>query len=184
MELKGTYKGITVDYRTHSTLVTFAIPMPPAEVEKAFEGLYEKELNIKVTEYSPKRSLNANAYFHTLCRELANKLNETEPFIKNRLIAIAGQTDFTEDGNVWTIKTNVPVDKMWQQELLHVKPIKTKIENGNEVYFYAVMRPTHTYTVKEMSKLIDATVEECKEQGIPTISDADMERMLNAWGRQ
>lgn len=184
MELKGAYKGITVDYTAHSTLITFSTPLSPNEAEKAFEGLSDKELVLNIKEYSPKRSLNANAYFHTLCRELANKLHETEPFVKNKLIAEAGQVDYREDGNPWTIKTNVPLDEMWQQELLHVKPIKITIEKGNEAYWYAVMRPTHTYTVKEMSRLIESTVQDCKLQGIPTMSDAEMERLLDAWEKR
>ena len=183
IEYKGELNGITVDYLSHKTLITFAVSESPADVEEAFESFKGKELVLKASAYSPKRSLNANAYFHTLCRQIGQKIDRSDTFVKNRMIALSGQPDLDESGNAWSIKTNLDLDKMWEQESLHVKPIGTKVEGGRTLYFYAVMRPSHTYTVKEMSQLIDSTVEECKALGIPTISDKDMERMLNAWGK-
>jgi hypothetical protein len=183
MELKGNLNDIMVDYRRHKTLICFAVDNPPAEIEEAFEGLKEKELVLKINQYSPKRSLNANAYFHALCREIGQKIDRSDVFVKNRMIATSGQPDLNDNGEAWSIKTNLDVEKMWEQETLHVRPIGTKVENGKTLYFYAVMRPSHTYTRKEMSQLIDSTVEECKHLGIPTISDKDMEKMLNAWGK-
>lgn len=182
MEIKGTFHGITLDYKTRHSLITFSVPMPPSDLENAFDDM-KGELTIKVAKFSPKRSLNANAYFHAMCREIALKIERSEVFVKNRMIAISGQPELDENGNTFTIKTNVPLDKMWEQEVLHVKLLKVNIENGKEVYFYAVMKPSREYTVKEMSQLIESTVEECKALGIPTISTADMERMLNAWGK-
>ena len=82
-----------------------------------------------------------------------------------------------------TIKTNLDVGRMWEQETLHVKPIGTKTEGHKILYFYAVMRPTHTYNTREMAKLIDSTVQEAHTLGIPTITDKEMERLLNAWGK-
>lgn len=183
MEFKGHLNGITVDVQRRLTLITFAVSNSPTEAEEAFDGIKDKELLLKVSQYSPKRSLNANAYFHTMCREIGKKIERSETFVKNRMIAVSGQPDLNDEGEAWSIKTNLDVEKMWEQETLHVKPIGTKYENGKELFFYSVMRPTHTYTVKEMSQLIDSTVEECKSLGIPTISDADMEKMLNAWGK-
>lgn len=183
MEIRGKLDGITVDYLRHKTIISFAVDNSPADTEEACEGYKDKELVLKISQYSPKRSLNANAYFHALCREIGKKIDRTEVFVKNRMIAVAGQPDLNEQGEAWTIKTNLDVSKMWEQETLHVKPIGTKIENDKTLYFYAVMRASHTYTVREMQQLIDSTVEECKQLGIPTISDKDMEKMLNAWGK-
>jgi hypothetical protein len=183
MELKARLNGITVDYPRHKTIISFAVDTSPADTEEALRDYNDKDLVLKVTQYSPKRSLNANAYFHTLCREIGKKIDRTEVFVKNRMIAVGGQPDLNDDGETWTIKTNLDVAKMWEQETLHVKPIGTKTEGEKVLYFYAVMRASHTYNVKEMAQLIDSTVEECKALGIPTISDADMERMLNAWGK-
>lgn len=183
MEIKGKFQGITVDYKTRQSLLTFSVPISPSELEEAFSDM-QGDLTIKVAKFSPKRSLNANAYFHAMCRQIGEKIERSETFVKNRMIALSGQPELDDEGNIFTIKTNVSIDKMWEQEVLHVKSLKVKIENGKEVYFYGVMRPSHSYTVKEMSQLIESTVEECKVLGIPTISDAEMEKLLNAWGKR
>ena len=174
---------MAVDYKTHEALVTFAIRSDLGALEEELKGYGEKDITIKLSAYSPKRSLNANAYFHSLCREIGKKLEHTETYIKNGMIATYGQFDLMENGDKWIIKTNLDILKMWEQETLHTKPMGVKRENGADVFFYAVMRPSHTYSVKEMSRLIDGTVQDAKDLGIPTISDKDMERMLNAWGK-
>ena len=183
-DLIGKFRQMAVDYKTHEALVTFAIRTDLGALEEELKGYGEKDIAIKLSAYSRKRSLNANAYFHSLCREIAEKINQTETWIKNNLISQYGQTDLMDNGERWIIKTNLNVSQMWEQENIHVKPLGGKNENGIEVFFYSVMRPSHTYTVKEMSQLIDGTVQDAKELGIPTISDADMERMLNAWGKK
>jgi len=180
-ELLGKFRQMAVDYQTREVLITFAVKTDLGALESELKGYGESDIKIKISKNYPKRSLNANAYFHALCREIALKVDRTETFAKNSMIATYGQPDLMDSGQRWVIKTNLDVAKMWEQESLHTKPMGVKFENNTEVYFYAVMRPSHTYTTKEMSQLIDGTVQEAKELGIPTISDADMERMLNAW---
>jgi hypothetical protein len=46
----------------------------------------------------------------------------------------------------------------------------------------AVMRGSHTYDTREMSRLIDGTVEEAKELGIETLTPEQLERMKASWG--
>lgn len=180
MELKGRYTGLSFDV-DHKALLTFSVDAPLSALEDDYLRLKDKEVKLKWDAYSPKRSLSANAYFHTLCREIGKALGRSETFVKNRMIASDGQCDLMENGERWSIKTNLAVDKMWEQENIHVKPIGSKVENGQTLFFYAVMRPSHTYTVKEMSQLIDATVQEAKALGIPTISDSEVKRLLEAW---
>jgi 16S rRNA U1498 N3-methylase RsmE len=45
----------------------------------------------------------------------------------------------------------------------------------------AVMRGSHTYNTAEMSRLIDATVEEAKELGVETLTPDQLERMKASW---
>lgn len=183
-DLIGKYRQMAVDYKTHEALITFSVKSDVGALEELLQGFGDKDINIKITAYSPKRSLNANAYFHSLCREIGEKIDRSETFVKNSMISQFGQTDLMENGERWVIKTNLDVLKMWEQETLHTKPLGGKEESGQQVFFYAVMRPSHTYTVKEMSQLIDGTVQEAKDLGIPTISEKEMEKMLNAWQRR
>jgi hypothetical protein len=43
------------------------------------------------------------------------------------------------------------------------------------------MRGSHTYNTKEMSKLINGTVSEAKEQGIETLDDIEIRRLVEQW---
>ena len=181
-DLIGKFRQMAVDYKTHDALVTFAIRADLGALEEEIKGYGDNDICIRISAYSPKRSLNANAYFHSLCREIGRKIEQSEGYVKNSMISQYGQTDLMENGERWIIKTNLDLSKMWEQENFHTKPLGGKEENGQQVFFYAVMRGSHTYTVKEMSQLIDGTVREAKELGIPTISDKDMERMLEFWG--
>ncbi len=182
-DLIAKYRQMAVDYKTHEALVTFAIKTDLGALEEELKGYGEKDILLKLSAYSPKRSLNANAYFHALCREIAKKVQVPEAYIKNKLVAQYGQYMRLPNGDLWVYKTNVGLEIMWEQEAVHTKVIEVRHENGKNVYFYAVMKPTHEYTVSEMSRLIEGTVSEAKELDIPTISDAEVERLLNAWGK-
>jgi hypothetical protein len=43
------------------------------------------------------------------------------------------------------------------------------------------MRGSHTFNTKEMSRLIDGTIEEAKELGIETATPEQIRRMMAAW---
>lgn len=43
---------------------------------------------------------------------------------------------------------------------------------------YLMLRGSHTYDTKEMSVLINGLVEECKEQGIETLTPDELRRMM------
>ena len=70
---------------------------------------------------------------------------------------------------------------MEEQEAVHARWIGMKEENGKEVNFYKIYRGSHTYDTKEMSYLIDGTVEEAKEHGIETMTPDELERMKQSW---
>ena len=83
-DLIGKFRQMAVDYKTREALVTFAIRTDLGALEETLKGFGDKDISIKLSAYSPKRSLNANAYFHSLCREIADKVNRTETFVKKQ----------------------------------------------------------------------------------------------------
>ena len=128
------------------------------------------------------RSLDANAYFHVLVGKLAQA--QTPPIskakCKNQLIADYGQEEFI-DGQIVVLKSNLPPEKMCNVDYLHTSCVKITEENGKDVYFYKVYRGTHTYDSKEMAKLIDGTIQECKNVGIETATPDEIARMEQLW---
>ena len=100
---------------------------------------------------------------------------------KNMLICSYGQKEY-EDGEMVTLRTNIPIEKMQEKEFLHCQPYDFEYdEDGNEYVCYLVYRGSHTYDTKEMSRLIQGTVEECSRQGIPTMTPKELQRILSMW---
>ena len=134
----------------------------------------------EVKEYRQKRSLDSNAYFHTLCNQLAKKM--TPPWsmahMKNHLITSYGCPEYDDEGNMVYLKANIPAEKMQELEYLHCLPVKYESDN---VIFYRVYRGSHTYNSLEMSHLIAGTVDECQAVGIETATPEMLARMAAAW---
>lgn len=165
------------------TTIAFTIDETPGDLEK----LKDKKLSIKVSEYKHKRSLDANAYFHALADKLRMKV-DVVPWsmarMKNHLISDYGQVMYLDDGLPLIYKTNAPPEYVRELEEPHLNLVKTDIERGREVYFYRMYRGSHTYNTAEMSRLIDGTIEECKAQGIETMTPIQIARMMEAWERK
>lgn len=159
--MRGTIKGISGNHIWIETSRLVILPIG-------------QEVDIEIKEHKERRSLNANAYFHKLVDELRQKLRISFAACKNQLITSYGQIEYIGDVPA-TIKTNIKPEKMREQETLHCMPINVGDEEG--VFWYRVYRGTHTYNTKEMSILIDGTIEECKEQGIETMTPNELERL-------
>ena len=179
METRGTIKGISVTYPERRALISIEALADPAEVEQ----LLGKDLSITFKKYHKRRSPDANAYFHVLCRKLADVLGESIARVKNELITSYGQPEEI-DGEMVVIKTNLPQRVMMENELLHCKTCGSEFQNGREILFYRVYRGSHTYDSAEMAKLIDGTIRECKDQGIETLPPDELRRMLEKWETQ
>lgn len=157
-----------------------------AKTEDIIHFLMEQPLgkvwDLKEHKEFEKRSNDSNSYFHVLVRKLAQAQNPPISLArcKNELIAAYGQPDEL-DGQQVIIKSNIPVTKMLEQEMLHTACVKVSVENEHEVYFYRVYRGSKTYNSKEMNKLIEGTVQECKDAGIETATPNELLRMAQEW---
>lgn len=151
-------------------------------IQYLFDQDKTKRWDIK--EHREKRSLDANAYFHVLCDKLRLKLGISMSRCKNHLIADYGQIQYLPDGAPMIYKTNAPEDYMAELETIHTKCVKVTKENGKEVFFYRLYRGSHEYDTKEMSQLIDGTVQECKAVGIETATPDEIARMEALWEKR
>ena len=123
------------------------------------------------------RSLSANNYFYAICTKIAEKLRISLNEVHNQMLSRYGYPEFIEDKIVYFIlPDNIDVNKL---EGVHLKPTsKTQVlDNGDLNRVYIVMRGSHTYNTKEMSQLIDGTIEECKAQGIETMTPAQIDQL-------
>lgn len=137
-----------------------------------------EDKEFELTEKRNKRSLSANAYFHVLCQKVAEKTSQSLTEVKNQMIADYGQTD-VEMGTV-ILKDEIDWRKI---QGLHLHPtMATRIlDNGKLYRVFYVMRGSHTYDSKEMSRLIDGMVQEAKAVGVETLPPHEIEQMIGRW---
>ena len=180
MRFTGRLKEPVIDFGTGR--ITALI-----ELNEDFRQAYDKlkdceKISIEIKKYREHRSLNANAYFHVLVSKIADELSISKPRCKNLLIGRYGQPELLKNGAQAVIKTNVSVGDMLEQETLHCYPCGCKEENGQSLNFFRIYRGSHTYDTKEMSILIDGTVQEAKDLGIETMTPDELDRIKQEWG--
>lgn len=146
-------------------------------------------LSIDIKKHKEKRSLNANAYYWEMLGKLADKLKMSNNRLHNELLARYGDLK-TIGGQV--IDVEIPESDSAHNEVLedsynHLKPTSALIfktdDNGRgQIYrVYKMLLGSSEMDTKQFSRLVDGLLSECKEAGIPTISDAEAERMLANW---
>lgn len=133
----------------------------------------------EIKRHRNRRSLDANAYFWVLCGKLANKVGVPKDEVYRCLIKDVG-----ENYVIVPIK-NEAVDKWienWQSKGIGwVCDIlgESKLDGYTNVMTYY---GSSTYDTKQMSTLINLIVQECKQQGIDTMTPQELSLLLEEWG--
>lgn len=144
-------------------------------VVRDFEGLQDKPLSVTVKEFRKKRSLSQNSYLWVLLDELAKKVDRSKEDIYK---------DFVKDYGVWEVLPirNDAVERFitnWRKNGLgwFVEDMgESKLNGYTKVMAYY---GSSTYNSKEMTRLIDAVIFECKAQGIQTMPLSDIMLLQN-----
>ena len=136
--------------------------------------VYEAELK----EHKERRSLDANSYFWVLCGKLANKVGLPKEEVYRSLVKDVG-----ENYEILPIR-NDAVDKWvsnwqgkgigWVCDILG----ESKLDGYTNVITYY---GSSTYDTKQMSTLINLIVQECKQQGIDTMTPAELALLMDGW---
>lgn len=115
-----------------------------------------------------------------LVGKIAEKLHQSKTWVKNDLITSYGQRLYIDEEKA-SLKTQIEPEAMKETETLHCLLIGCKDEGGRLLYFYDVFRGSHTYNTKEMTDLLEGTIQEAQELGIDTRTPAEVAQMLNDW---
>lgn len=129
-----------------------------------------KEYEVK--EHKHKRSLNANAYYWVLVNKIADALNQSKEFIHLCMLKQYGQR------YVLCVPYDTPIEnlvKYYEQDGVR--------KQGDRLFkTYNVYLPSSEMNTKEMSKLIDGTVEEAQSMGIETMTPDELAHLKAMWG--
>lgn len=160
---------LTLDGKVEITFTTYKSALG------GFENLKDKELNVKVTKFATKRSLSQNAYMWALLNQLGEKLGLSKDEVYKNYIKDYGVFE------ILPIK-NEAVERFirnWSKNGLGwfvVDIGDSKLQGYTKLMaFYG----SSTYNSTEMSRVINAIIDGCQEQGINTMSLKDIMLLQN-----
>ena len=173
MQSTAIISDIGIDYKTNKAKITFLFDNK--EVLKQAEELQDKKLNVEAKKWYKKRSLNANGYLWVLIEKLSQKLNMSRLDIYRKHIYEAGtyqELQMPEEAmqkfvEIWS---NNGLGWFCEKSTNQYGEIVLKAYNGSS-----------TYDTKEMTRLVDSVVQDCREQNIETMSDKELKSLLEQW---
>ena len=132
------------------------------------------EKDEELTTKKKKRSKNANAYFWTLLQELCEEMNLD--VIKEYQRRVKELGIFRQ----WEIDTeNVPTfDKMWCGN--GIAWFTEKVDEKGKKTTINAYYGSSSYNSKQMSRLIDNLVQDCKEIGIETLDEIEIKNLIES----
>ena len=153
-------------------VLTLGVPTIFGKQLETLVGKFKANTEWELKPYKEKRSLSANALAWVYCDKLAEKLKTTKERIYQDAIDNVGV--FEE------IKVNSPeagqrFKRIWKQNGLGW--LTKTIDDTTILAYYG----SSTYDTKQMARLIDYLQEECKEQGIETRPQWEVDAMLKEW---
>ena len=137
---------------------------------KLFQLDEDKVYDVEIKIHREKRSLNANSYCWKLCSEIASAINSDKDSVYLLMLKRYGISDLVP------ISNQVPID-----DYIKYYDIESKTDKYT---WYKIYKGSSKYDTKEMSVLLNGIVSECKEMGIPTKEDLEIEKMLEEWERE
>lgn len=137
----------------------------------------DKEYEISVDKVKQHRSNDANRYFWELVGKLSEKINVSpEDIYRTYIKDIGGNYEVIpiRDDVVETWKKNWKVKGIgWQCDVIGESKLRGYT---NVICYYG----SSTYDSRQMSRLIDLCVQDCKTQGIETARPDELALMINS----
>lgn len=150
---------------------------------KAFDDLNGKPIELTVKPWRNRRSLNANAYFHSLCNKIAEaQLRMGNDEVKRMMVLEYGALCRGADGKVLGAMFPSDVDPL--KFYAYPKWYMDKQVDGKLCSCYLFYKHTSDLDTLEMSRLIDGTVREAVQLGIDVLPVEELNAMKKAWGNE
>ena len=177
--MQGQLTDISIDYLSKKPKIQLLINTNEITYLEELKGL---ELDIELDKHRKKRTLNANAYCWVLCDKIAKKLTVPD--------AVITKEDVYKDAilNIGTFQPMIVEEKaydnlkrIWEKQGLGflIQEVSRKDKCIRINCYYG----SSTYNTKEMSLLIELLVQQAKEQGIETKTQAEIDSLLRSWDK-
>lgn len=168
--------------RNGEQILTLAVH---ADFTEKFDELKNEDIDIEIKKHRKKRSLDANAYMWILCEKLALKVSEDrtlhtkEDVYRESIRQVGVFKNFSglSPGDARTLR------HAW--EMLGTGWITEQVDympDGENVIVRCYYGSS-TYNTKQMSRLIDNLIQDCKALGIETDTPEEVERIKSLWAQ-
>lgn len=161
MEFQCQIKDIARNMLTGKMMITLESSQNITETEE----LQNQELTCRLCKFKKRRTLDANAYFWVLAHKLAAKMEIPvgeiyRSYVRDKDLEALMQ-GWNSNGLGWI-----------------AEPFESKTEGCTNVILYS---GSSTYDTAQMHRLIDLVVQDCKEQGIETMTPAELAMLIGGW---
>jgi len=174
--LLGELKNLTVNPDgTQNITVTVQ-----SDFREAFDELREKPIEVEIKRFYKRRSLDANSKCWVMIDQLAEKLHKTKTEVYCEAIKDLGGV------SVITLVKNEKVDALcdyWHKRGLGWLTEVTESDKP-EYKSVTLWAGSSVYNTYQMSSLIDILIQMCNEQGIPTMTEDEVQRVLSSWDKK
>ncbi len=176
----GTLQDISIDYKSNKPKITLLLDQ--RQSISSLEEIKDNKLSIEIKKYRKPRSKDANAYFWKLLEEVCeHKDIDTIEDYKRRVKELGIFKQFkimTQD-----VKT---FEKLWTDRGIawFCEIADTDYIGNTEFKIINAYYGSSSYNSKQMSRLIDNLVQDCKAIGIETKTPAEIKSLLESWGKQ
>lgn len=173
MELNGKIAGINTSIDGTTKLELEITSNKEILIDNYYKLKDKENLAITIKQHSEKRSLDANAYCWVLLQKLAEVLKTDKDSLYEDMICRYGV--FTH------IVVKPSMVERVKEEWRAVRELGEVTINGKTGIQLQCYFGSSTYNTKEMSVLIDGIVNECKDQGIETLTPEEIADMKRKW---
>lgn len=177
IRLTGKIKDVSMGFLDGECKLTLAVN-EKNDLKVAYDELSQCELlDIELKKHREKRSLNANAYLWVLCGKLADKIGVDKESVYRQHILNANVyrvAEISEEAADTLIKG-------WQMN--GIGWIAERVDKSVRDGFIVVnlYYGSSAYNTKQMSRLLDSVIEDCKEQGIQTMTPDEIAELKSLW---
>lgn len=163
MESKSTLYGISRDFKTNKTILSFVVDTFSPETDLS------GDLRLTVRRWKEKRSLDANSYLWALLTQMALKLNSTKEEVYEEMLDRYGVEYRDEDGGMVVVGVKKGLDMKKAGHWKHYR--------DDDCTYWYLLKGTSEYDTAEMSDFLDRVIEEAKDLGIETATPDELKRI-------
>ena len=154
---------VAYEYSHKSIIIPLTLDSEINDENWAKEG----EVDIEIKKHRSQRSKDANAYYFSILRKIAEKMCLPLQIVHNQSLANCGIAwEDSEGHKTWVLK---PDGEEWKKETtIHLCPTdRTKVGTDGVIYrYYYLLLPSHLMNTKQMSILVDSVIEDARSLGI------------------